>query len=186
MNLTTLVGEVPRPVSRFSIVAVARIPDYYSSIFHFLAWRKLIKTVFYYTIFEILATATLEKRKTGLGTSPESSQTHSEKTRLDCLALREKANLKAKKYLLATSKKEAQHTTRPCASRIAESQVSRDLLPGFSMSRSRIAVSRDLPPGFSTAPPAQSVVHTLHTSWHQPEGRFVKPGLSSKGAAGFS
>ena len=39
MSLTTR-GEVPRPFSRFSIVAVAIISDYYSSFFIFLLEKK--------------------------------------------------------------------------------------------------------------------------------------------------
>ena len=81
MSLPTL-EEVPRRVSRLSIVAVARIRC--SSFISFLARKKkLIKqSPHFYQLsafrqhnrkmswFEIIATATLKKRKTGLGTSP--------------------------------------------------------------------------------------------------------------------
>ena len=116
MSLTTL-GEVPRPVSRFSIVAVARISG--QLIFQLSCWTKkvdqteppFLSTVSFLTthlkmrLSEILATATLEQRKLDLGTSPRVLKTHSEKRRLDFLALRAKTNLKPKNLCLQPQKK---------------------------------------------------------------------------------
>ena len=100
MILATL-GEVPRPVSRFSIVAVASIST--SSFFDFFLEKNVYQTEPLLDQLSVFLTTQLKnelirnsrecdsrKAETWSGYLSECSQTHSEKSRLDFLALRGK------------------------------------------------------------------------------------------------
>ena len=132
MSLTAL-GEVPRPLSRFSIFAVVRIRT--SSFFTFFARKKSWsnRTPFVincqssdYTIKRnglliliVWNSRNCDSREAEKwsGYLSESSQTHFEKTRLDFLAFTgQKQTWKQKKYseyLFATSKNKVPRTKRP-------------------------------------------------------------------------
>ena len=123
MSLTTL-GEVPRSVSRFSRVAVAIISDWL-----FFQWYSQKKWTVDQNVGSVWSTLYSSKKiekwaspkfsqdnpeaRNWSGYLSESSQTHSDKSRLDFLSLQGKNYLETKKISVCNLKKNVPHKKRP-------------------------------------------------------------------------